>query len=98
MGRAAYSYNDKYLLTATIRRDGSSKFQGNNKWSNFPSFSLGWKLSNEKFIDDLGIFSNLKLRAGWGVTGNQAVHRLLILMAPQPYPRATRWAIRPILM
>ncbi|HEY1201720.1 MAG TPA: SusC/RagA family TonB-linked outer membrane protein, partial [Niastella sp.] len=73
MGRVAYSFNDKYLLTATVRRDGSSKFQGSNKWSNFPSFSLGWKLSNEKFIDDLGIFSNLKLRAGWGVTGNQAV-------------------------
>jgi TonB-linked SusC/RagA family outer membrane protein len=73
MGRVAYSYNDKYLLTATVRRDGSSKFQGSNKWSNFPSFSFGWKLSNEKFIDDLGVFSNLKLRAGWGVTGNQAV-------------------------
>jgi len=73
MGRVAYSYNDKYLLTATVRRDGSSKFQGNNKWSNFPSFSAGWKLSNEKFIEALGIFSNLKLRAGWGVTGNQAI-------------------------
>jgi len=73
MGRAAYSYNDKYLLTATIRRDGSSKFQGNNKWSSFPSFSAGWKLSNEKFIQALGVFSNLKLRAGWGVTGNQAI-------------------------
>lgn len=74
MGRVAYSFNDKYLLTATVRRDGSSKFQGSNKWSNFPSFSFGWKLSNEKFIDDLGIFSNLKLRTGWGVTGNQAVN------------------------
>lgn len=73
MGRVAYSYNDKYLLTATIRRDGSSKFQEKNKWSSFPSFSAGWKLSNEKFIADLGIFSNLKLRAGWGVTGNQAI-------------------------
>lgn len=73
MGRIAYNYNDKYLITATIRRDGSSKFQGSNKWSNFPSFSAGWKLSNEKFIEDLGIFSNLKLRAGWGITGNQAV-------------------------
>ncbi|HEX6430468.1 MAG TPA: SusC/RagA family TonB-linked outer membrane protein, partial [Niastella sp.] len=61
MGRVAYSFNDKYLLTATVRRDGSSKFQDNNKWSNFPSFSFGWKLSNEKFIEDLGIFSNLKL-------------------------------------
>ncbi|MBS0028228.1 SusC/RagA family TonB-linked outer membrane protein [Chitinophaga sp. 22321] len=73
MGRIAYSFNDKYLFTATMRRDGSSKFQGNNKWSNFPSFSVGWKLSNEKFIEDLKVFSNLKLRAGWGVTGNQAI-------------------------
>ncbi|MBN9385859.1 MAG: TonB-dependent receptor [Chitinophagaceae bacterium] len=73
MGRIAYSYNNKYLLTATIRRDGSSKFQGNNKWSSFPSFSAGWKLSNEQFIQEMGVFSNLKLRAGWGVTGNQAI-------------------------
>lgn len=73
MGRVAYSYNDKYLLTATVRRDGSSKFQTNNRWSNFPSFSFGWKLSNEKFISDLDIFSNLKLRIGWGITGNQAI-------------------------
>ena len=87
MGRAAYSYNDKYLLTATIRRDGSSKFQGNNKWGNFPSFSFGWKLSNEKFIEDLGIFSNLKFRAGWGITGNQAVdpYSTLGLLTPGIY-------------
>lgn len=87
MGRVAYSFNDKYLLTATIRRDGSSKFQGDNKWSNFPSFSFGWKLSNEKFIDDLGIFSNLKLRAGWGITGNQAVgpYSTLGLLTPVIY-------------
>ncbi len=87
MGRVAYSFNDKYLLTATIRRDGSSKFQGDNKWSNFPSFSFGWKLSNEKFIDDLGIFSNLKLRAGWGITGNQAVgpYSTLGLLTPVTY-------------
>ena len=73
MGRIAYNYNDKYLLTATVRRDGSSKFHANNRWSNFPSFSAGWKLSNEKFVEDLHIFSNLKLRAGWGITGNQAI-------------------------
>jgi TonB-dependent starch-binding outer membrane protein SusC len=91
MGRVAYNYNDKYLLTATIRRDGSSKFQGNNKWSNFPSFSFGWKLSNEKFIEDLGVFSNLKLRAGWGVTGNQAVapYSTLGLMTPVTYSYGT---------
>jgi TonB-dependent starch-binding outer membrane protein SusC len=87
MGRVAYSFNDKYLVTATVRRDGSSKFQGNNKWGNFPSFSFGWKLSNEKFIYDLGVFSNLKLRAGWGVTGNQAVgpYSTLGLLTPVTY-------------
>jgi TonB-dependent starch-binding outer membrane protein SusC len=91
MGRVAYSFNDKYLVTATVRRDGSSKFQGNNKWSNFPSFSFGWKLSNEKFIEDLGIFSNLKLRAGWGVTGNQAVdpYSTLGLLNPVIYSYGT---------
>lgn len=73
MGRAAYSYDGKYLATVTIRRDGSSKFQGNNKWSNFPSASLGWNLSEESFIKKLNIFSSLKLRAGWGVTGNQSI-------------------------
>lgn len=73
MGRLVYNFNDKYLLTATVRRDGSSKFHANNRWSNFPSFSAGWKLSNERFIEDLNLFSNLKLRAGWGVTGNQAI-------------------------
>ncbi|MBX3255412.1 MAG: TonB-dependent receptor [Chitinophagaceae bacterium] len=91
MGRIAYSYNDKYLLTATMRRDGSSKFQGDNKWSNFPSFSAGWKLSNEKFIEELGIFSNLKLRAGWGITGNQAVgpYSTLGLLAATTYSYGT---------
>ncbi|MBX2922543.1 MAG: TonB-dependent receptor [Chitinophagaceae bacterium] len=91
MGRIAYNYNDKYLLTATVRRDGSSKFQGDNKWSNFPSFSAGWKLSNEQFIEELGIFSNLKLRAGWGITGNQAVgpYSTLGLLAATTYSYGT---------
>ncbi|MGF7230201.1 SusC/RagA family TonB-linked outer membrane protein [Arachidicoccus sp.] len=73
IGRINYTYNDKYLLTATIRRDGSSKFQGNNKWGTFPSFGFGWKASNEQFIKNLNLFSNLKIRGGWGITGNQAV-------------------------
>lgn len=73
MGRVAYGYDDRYLVTATVRRDGSSKFQGDNKWSTFPSFSVGWKLSNEKFLEDLEVISNLKLRAGWGRVGNQAI-------------------------
>src|SRR5690606_24506218 len=57
MGRASYSYLGKYLATVTIRRDGSSKFQGDNKWSNFPSASVGWNIAEESFIKDLNIFS-----------------------------------------
>ncbi|ALL06026.1 hypothetical protein AQ505_11295 [Pedobacter sp. PACM 27299] len=87
MGRAAYSYDGKYMATVTIRRDGSSKFQGDNKWSNFPSASLGWNLSEESFIKKLNVFSALKLRAGWGVTGNQSIapYSTLGLLSPANY-------------
>jgi TonB-linked SusC/RagA family outer membrane protein len=74
VGRISYALMDKYLLTATYRTDGSSKFQkSNNKWGHFPSIGVGWRLSEEKFIKDLDLFSSLKLRAGYGVTGNQAI-------------------------
>ena len=75
VGRASYTFNDKYLITATYRADGSSKFQTTaNKWGYFPSIGVGWRLSEESFIKDLGIFSNLKLRASWGITGNQSIN------------------------
>lgn len=75
VGRVSYSFNDKYLLTATYRADGSSKFQSTaNKWGYFPSVGIGWRLSEEPFIKELGIFSNLKLRASWGITGNQSIN------------------------
>ena len=70
MGRAMYQFKDRYLLTATIRRDGSSKFQGKNKWGNFPSVAVAWRMSEESFIKNLNIFSNLKFRIGWGKTGS----------------------------
>jgi TonB-linked SusC/RagA family outer membrane protein len=73
LGRANYSYNDKYLLTATMRRDGSSRLGANNKWSLFPSAAVGWRLSEEPFMQRFGVFDDLKLRASYGVTGNQAV-------------------------
>lgn len=73
IARINYSYNDKYLLTATFRRDGSSKFGENNKWANFPSFAAGWRLIEEPFIDNLNVFSNLKIRASYGVTGNSNI-------------------------
>lgn len=72
-GRVNYSYKEKYLLSGTIRRDGSSRFQGNNKFSYFPSVSAGWVLSQESFIQDMNVFNALKLRASWGLTGNQAI-------------------------
>ena len=69
--RANYSYGEKYMVTATIRRDGSSKFGANHKWGWFPSASAAWGISQEAFMEDVKWVSDLKLRAGWGVTGNQ---------------------------
>lgn len=69
-GRANYSYADKYLAQVTVRRDGSSAFGVNNRWATFPSFSLAWRLSEEAFIKNLNVFDNLKLRGGYGVSGN----------------------------
>lgn len=71
--RAAYAYNDKYMLTVTGRYDGSSRFGENNKWGFFPSVGLGWRISQESFLADSKIISNLKLRASYGVTGNQEI-------------------------
>ncbi len=72
-GRVTYQYDSKYLATVNFRADGSSKFGENNKYGYFPSFSLGWKISEEDFLKNSSIFSNLKLRAGWGRTGNQEI-------------------------
>lgn len=70
-GRAHYSYKERYMITATVRRDGSSKFGTNNKWGTFPSASVAWGLSQESFMQDIKWLNDLKLRAGYGVTGNQ---------------------------
>ncbi len=72
-GRAFYSFDDRYLLTATIRRDGSSKFNKDHRWGWFPSVALAWRASQESFLRDLTWMNNAKLRAGWGATGNQNV-------------------------
>jgi iron complex outermembrane receptor protein len=71
LGRVNYSYLNRYLLTASIRRDGSSVFGVDNKWGNFPSASVAWVLSEEPFMANVSFLNNLKLRAGYGVTGNQ---------------------------
>ncbi|MEO8236473.1 MAG: TonB-dependent receptor [Flavobacterium sp.] len=72
-GRMFYSFNDKYLLTATIRRDGSSQFAEENRWDWFPSAALAWKVSNEAFLKNNSTINNMKLRLGWGIVGNQSV-------------------------
>ncbi len=71
--RANYTLDNKYLFTATFRRDGSSKFGPNNRYGNFPSIALGWRLSEEGFIKELDLFSTLKLRGSWGVNGNDKI-------------------------
>ena len=69
-GRANYSFDGRYMLQATIRRDGSSVFGKNNRWGTFPSISGAWNITEEAFMKNQNIFSNLKLRAGYGVSGN----------------------------
>lgn len=69
--RATLNYLDRYLFTGTVRRDGSTKFGINNKYANFPAFAFAWNIHNESFMEDSEAFSNLKLRLGWGKTGNQ---------------------------
>ena len=75
LGRVHYDYDDKYLVTVTYRRDGSSKFSAKNRWGNFPSFALGWRIDNEEFFKNLNAdwISSLKLRGGWGQIGNQNI-------------------------
>lgn len=73
LGRINYSYQDKYLLTTTFRRDGSSRFGRNTKWGFFPSAALGWIISNESFLEDNSLLSFLKLRASYGLTGNNTI-------------------------
>jgi TonB-linked SusC/RagA family outer membrane protein len=69
--RTVFNYNDKYLLTATIRSDGSSKFGSNNKYAYFPSVAVAWNISSEGFMKSMTLINTLKLRLGWGQTGNQ---------------------------
>ena len=70
-GRANYSYDDRFFLTGTIRKDGSSKFASDNRWGVFPSGAFAWKIKNESFLKNSRVISDLKLRVGYGVTGQQ---------------------------
>ncbi|MBU3025926.1 SusC/RagA family TonB-linked outer membrane protein [Zobellia galactanivorans] len=85
-GRLNYNYDDRYLLTGSIRADGSSRFGENNKVAYFPSAALGWNVSNESFYSDESVVSNLKLRASYGLSGNQEINnaRSLVLLGSGP--------------
>lgn len=86
VGRVVYNYDNRYLFTGTFRADGSSRFLG-NKWGYFPSLAVAWSLSNEKFMKDVKTIQDIKLRASYGVVGNQAIdpYSTLGLMSPAYY-------------
>jgi len=74
LGRVNYSFQDKYLLTVALRRDGSSKFREDNRWSMFPSVAAGWNVADESFMQNQSILSHFKIRGSWGITGSQAIN------------------------
>ena len=89
-GRVNYAYRGKYMAQAILRREGSSRFGANHKWGNFPSVSVGWTLSEEEFLQDVSQINELKLRVGYGVTGNQGIpnyRSLLTLGTGGVYPQ-----------
>jgi TonB-linked SusC/RagA family outer membrane protein len=73
LGRVVYSYDDTYLTTVTLRRDGSSKFSSDNQWGYFPSFAVGWNIDRESFMESVGLINDLKLRFSWGMIGNEKI-------------------------
>ncbi len=82
-GRVIYNFNERYVLTASLRHEGSSRFGANHKWGDFPAVSVGWRISQENFMNSVTWLSDLKLRGGFGVTGNQDIgnYRSLQLLA-----------------
>lgn len=88
-GRVQYNYNSKYYLSASIRRDGSTKFGENNKWGWFPTAAIGWNMQEESFLSDAAWLDQLKLRASYGVSGNQAIGEYRSQVAWQPSGLAT---------
>jgi TonB-dependent starch-binding outer membrane protein SusC len=87
LGRVNYSLKDRYLFTITGRRDGSSRFGANNKWANFPSVAFAWRAIEESFMQGQTLFSDLKIRTSWGITGNQEIgnYRSLARLVNQNY-------------
>jgi len=95
MGRVMYSYNNRYMLSATVRSDASSRLAPGHKWHTYPAVSVGWNLVNENFMKDIAVINNLKLRAGFGQTSNQAVpvYSTLGALAQRPYNFGSAYAI-----
>lgn len=88
-GRFTYNFDDRYLASATIRRDGSSRFASNNRWAIFPSVSAGWRISNESFFPENSVFDDVKLRASYGELGNQEIGNYAfsaLINSSQHYP------------
>lgn len=83
-GRAQYNFMSKYFAAASIRRDGSTKFGENNRWGWFPTFAVGWSLDKESFFENITVINQLKLRASYGISGNQAIGRYRSLRAFEP--------------
>lgn len=90
-GRAFYSFNDRYLATFTLRRDGSSNFADGHQWGWFPSAALAWRVSQEEFLKESKVVSNLKLRLGWGATGNQNIENWAYMAMLSTYN--TPWGV-----
>ncbi len=89
-GRMNYTLSDRYLLTATLRYDGSSRFAEGNRWGTFPAFAFAWKVNEESFLKDVEILSDLKLRMGWGITGQQTLGNN---DEPNDYPAQARYIL-----
>jgi TonB-linked SusC/RagA family outer membrane protein len=87
MGRVMYSYDERYLLTATVRSDGSSRLSEGHKWNTYPAVSVGWNIARESFMQDISVINMLKLRVGYGRTSNQSInpYSTLGLLATRPY-------------
>jgi len=91
-GKVNYAFDNKYLFSATLRRDGTSKLE-DNKWGTFPALSAGWKVSEEDFFNQDGAMSSLKLRAGWGITGNQDIPAYQTISGFSSFPNYSNYDI-----
>ncbi|KAA6438373.1 TonB-dependent receptor [Dyadobacter flavalbus] len=92
-GRVDYAFQDKYLLQGTVRRDASSRFQAASRYATFPAASVGWRLSKEAFLANVGFITDLKLRAGWGQTGNQEIGDFNAYSTYQSNPNSSGYGI-----